>query len=59
MGLKYLDGLTSLRILICGKSMINGKDLIDFTKQVTSIKRLSIYLLKVDDNDLLEINENC
>ncbi len=52
-GLKHLEGLTCLNILICGDNKINGKNLIELTKQTARLTRLSIYGLVVNDNELL------
>lgn len=44
-GVKHLEGLAQLNTLICGSTDINGKDLIDLTKDISSITRLDIYNL--------------
>ncbi len=49
-GLKHLEGLTRLSILICSGNKINGNNLIELTNQTARITRLSI---DVNDNELL------
>ena len=52
-GLKHLEGLTRLNIFSCGGTKINGKNLIELTKQTAIITRLIIENLDVNDNELL------
>jgi hypothetical protein len=49
-GFKHLEGLTRLNILICGGNKINGKNLIELTKQTARITRLSIFNLDINGN---------
>lgn len=49
-GLKHLEDLNRLSVLICGRNKINGDDLIKLTRHVPSITRLSIWDLRVNEN---------
>lgn len=54
-----MKGLTHLKILVAGCTMVNGKSLIELTKHIPWITRLSINRLNISDKELLEINANC
>lgn len=58
-GLKHLKGLTRLNMLICDGTKINGNNLIEFTKHISSITRLNLNRLDVSDEELLEVSKNC
>lgn len=58
-GLLKLKGLQKLSVLVCGSTEINGRDLVEFTKNIHTIRKLSLWSLDVNDSELLEINKNC
>jgi hypothetical protein len=58
-GVKHLEGLNRLSILICGGTKINGDNLIELTKHISGIKGLCLESLYVNDTNLLEISRNC
>lgn len=58
-GVKHLEGLNRLSILVCGSTKIDGNNLAELTKHISGIKRLCIENLNVNDANLLEISRNC
>jgi hypothetical protein len=59
-GLLQLETLQQLSVLICNDrpNLINGRDLVELTKTVHTIRKLQLCNLDVSDAQILQINEN-